>query len=1622
MIPFVVDASSEISFKVDSVKIGEKTAELKQHEKDSTVYIASITDRNIGEGYSINLTTDSKAIVSATDFEGSLEVEQNDGNVTITKPILDDYTIRGAYVCHILVQSGSQTEEYDIVLSGSSAWNNITETYIADSTSDELNYLDTETTTIQGNSSADSSFRDITVENAVKQVSLIRWTGREKTTSYSVTDMGWLSNGFNYVRINSKDNDSFKRFEAASNYQSTFVSPELTLEKGLNIIEIYSADKKIAALDKEEGSLKEGLSEYSIKGYDCAVYLVYSEGEKKEKASGSDTSLAYLEANQLGSSTVSMTQYGAKQEEGQWTVIVPKEMPLDKIILGIVPNDPNATFEITDKNIIKGDRIGMYTAVDIGSSLSSIPVKVTAADGKTTKEYDISILRADGDCELLNITVDNGNLKSYDKKESVEFSSDRTMYLLQKNDENETKLKVGSISPTATCTINKKNVKEVTVDISDYLATITVMAQDGIHEKSYYFIYQNAEGNIPMVGSPDAEQIAKAEEILQPWYNRSDDVRKNMKKNAYWAVFESAATGVDMNGGYVFNPEEDDYTQATVWSRAIIQTVILGYNPYDFGDGHLNLVKGLRSLENEHGLFGGYANNEWALMALKVCGEEIPQGLIDYVKNTDMYNSWSIDMRGWALAALKGLIPEDELMTGVLALKDAQDENTGLWGNVYTNGCVLTGIVGAGVDLDFFDIGEKKILDIIGENSSVLDSNGDDIKDMIIGLGDIVQGSNVWQRYTLDSEKWTKLINRAEELEKENADNEDLKSALKSAQDNKDIAGKGALYFALYDEVAKLDKTWQVDIAFGSPKVEGLITPVEGEHYIITATANANVADEDSHGWLKRLSIGVTKKATKNKWGTLCRVDGPDIDYSQYTYHYMKREHEGKGAVAFRGSSTYLEKVYFVVLIENDTVIDAKNWNDITANSEVVSYGPIKVDCFAPTLSVGTDSDNLMQDSNIIMKIPADLKNLCVKAEDDMSGIWKVEYQDKDGEWISVYDAKKDDGVDIDNDCGKLEKSLSIPVPQSESFKVRVTDIAGLQTESTIIKTPVFMEEPTAEVDKDDVSDLVWKLELNGSDLDTVMNGEAVMTSDTDYVIDSESGTLTIKEDYLATLEIGEYPVTLKFIRDGSAIDGDLEAVIKVGSSIETLKSMVEALGDITLEKEEEINAAKQFYDGLSQPVKDKVSDDIKQTLDDAVTKLKELQKAKEDEEAANHVIELIDAIGTVDESKEAKIQKAREAYDALTAEQKALVPEEAVQMLTKAEKAIEDIKATEKTNQEAADKVISLINSIGTVDSSKTSTIEEARKAYNVLTDEQKKMIPEDVIKKLEEAETKLKDIQSTVKVTGIKLSKSSLSLVKGTTVQLKATIVPANATNKSVTFISSNVNIVSVNSEGLVTARQAGTAIITATSVDGNKTASCKIKVVEKLNAKVSKQTTSSITLKWSKITGAKGYQIYRYDSKKKKYVSIATVKSNKNSYTIKRLNGKKGNKLAAGTIYRFQIRSYVTVNGKKVYKKSEIVTTATKPKKTVITKVTKTSSTKAKITWKRVKGCSGYQIWMKTGKNGKYKLVKTITNTKTIKYTKSNLKKGQTYYFKVRAYKKVKKVKVYGAASSGKSIKMK
>ena len=84
-------------------------------------------------------------------------------------------------------------------------------------------------------------------------------------------------------------------------------------------------------------------------------------------------------------------------------------------------------------------------------------------------------------------------------------------------------------------------------------------------------------------------------------------------------------------------------------------------------------------------------------------------------------------------------------------------------------------------------------------------------------------------------------------------------------------------------------------------------------------------------------------------------------------------------------------------------------------------------------------------------------------------------------------------------------------------------------------------------------------------------------------------------------------------------------------------------------------------------------------------------------------------------------------------------------------------------------------------------------------------------------------------VQPTGVTFAISSLLVKTGDTKNVNATVVPAKATDKTLTYISSDNNIATVDGNGDVTGVSAGTAIITATTVNGISM-TCKVIVKDK------------------------------------------------------------------------------------------------------------------------------------------------------------------------------------------------
>jgi uncharacterized protein YjdB len=86
---------------------------------------------------------------------------------------------------------------------------------------------------------------------------------------------------------------------------------------------------------------------------------------------------------------------------------------------------------------------------------------------------------------------------------------------------------------------------------------------------------------------------------------------------------------------------------------------------------------------------------------------------------------------------------------------------------------------------------------------------------------------------------------------------------------------------------------------------------------------------------------------------------------------------------------------------------------------------------------------------------------------------------------------------------------------------------------------------------------------------------------------------------------------------------------------------------------------------------------------------------------------------------------------------------------------------------------------------------------------------------------------------VTGVVLNKTQLTLAKGSAETLIASVKPVEASQQEVIWSSSDENICTVDSDGKVTAINAGTVEITATTLDGHFTAKCSVTVVIPVSA---------------------------------------------------------------------------------------------------------------------------------------------------------------------------------------------
>ena len=282
----------------------------------------------------------------------------------------------------------------------------------------------------------------------------------------------------------------------------------------------------------------------------------------------------------------------------------------------------------------------------------------------------------------------------------------------------------------------------------------------------------------------------------------------------------------------------------------------------------------------------------------------------------------------------------------------------------------------------------------------------------------------------------------------------------------------------------------------------------------------------------------------------------------------------------------------------------------------------------------------------------------------------------------------------------------------------------------------------------------------------------------------------------------------------------------------------------------------------------------------------------------------------------------------------------------------------------------------------------------------------------------------EENIPVTGITLTKNKYQMKVGDREQITASVFPESATDKRVDWSSSDNSIAEIDSNGMVTAKASGKCMVQCTAVsDSTISQSAEIEVVAGNNPANnpagntgSAKQNQSINTSASTYTKAIGSKAFSLGAKASGDGKLTYTSSNKKVATVSSSGQVSVKSYGAAAI---TINASATQNYNAATKKVSIKVV---PKKASLKAVKSPSKKKVKISWKKDKKVTGYEIYVSPKKDFSRETIKRNYKKNTVSKTISGWKSKRTYYVKIRGYKKIGKAKYYGAWSNAKKVKVK
>jgi uncharacterized repeat protein (TIGR02543 family) len=236
--------------------------------------------------------------------------------------------------------------------------------------------------------------------------------------------------------------------------------------------------------------------------------------------------------------------------------------------------------------------------------------------------------------------------------------------------------------------------------------------------------------------------------------------------------------------------------------------------------------------------------------------------------------------------------------------------------------------------------------------------------------------------------------------------------------------------------------------------------------------------------------------------------------------------------------------------------------------------------------------------------------------------------------------------------------------------------------------------------------------------------------------------------------------------------------------------------------------------------------------------------------------------------------------------------------------------------------------------------------------------------------------DEDEAVSIESISLNVSKATLAKKATIKLIATVLPENAEDSSVLWESSDEDVVTVTDEGVVTAVEAGTAVITASAADGSDvSADCTITVSNAKSYQIKYVLGGGKNATTNPDFYAAGSKVTLDNPTKKNFIFSGWYRDDeKIKYISKTMTG----------------NITLTARWEKITLEKTVIKEAKNKKEGRIT-----------IKFEKVSGAKGYTVYYATDKR--------LTNANTIDIKSSQrstditgLVKGTTYFVAVKAYR--------------------